>query len=644
MAWDDDIEGPAYEIAASDDRRLRVLAGPGTGKTFALRHLVMRLLEQNHDPRRILVATFTRTAARDLQSELANLGVPGCEEINAATLHSFCFGVLVRSQALLAAGRVARPLIAVRKMGILGFEFAPLLADLEQNGMFGNKRSRIRRIRAYEAAWATGQHDDPGRITDPLDLQFEAELVGWLRFYEAMLIGELVPMALEYFEMHPAAVELAAYDHVIVDEYQDLNKAEQVIIDYLADQGRLLVVGDENQSIYSFRFANPDGIVDFSNRHPETVDKTLEVCQRCPENVVTAANWLIARNHPPDGGRQMRPLKPPGEIHRVEWTSLAAEQTGLSAFIQHLVVAGRYTPGDIMVLCPRRKIGTAIQARLVAAGIEAHSYFHEEILTERDAQEAFALLTLLNDTDDRVALRFWLGSRSTSTLSTQCARLRVHCEQTGDSPRNALSKIVAGELPRTNYAGIAARFEQLTASLAPLEQLSGLALIDALFPPDAEWAGPLRDVIAASPLDDLTLPNELLEYLRRYVTQPDVPSHPNFVRIMSIHASKGLTSRVVIVSTVIDSLIPTYNRDDKTDDDRAATLAEQRRLFYVAVTRAQEVLVLSYPAQIAPGIAASLGAKVRAYGRINPSEFLRNLNISGRAVRGAVWAERGYTP
>ena len=645
MPWDADITGTAYEIAASDDLRLRVLAGPGTGKTFALRHLVMRLLEQEHDPHRILVATFTRTAARDLRNELQNLGVPGCDEITAGTLHSYCFSVLTRSQALLAAGRVARPLISVRKMGILGFEFAPLLADLKQNNVFGNKRNRIRRIRAYEAAWATRQRDDPGRITDPLDLQFETELVGWLRFHRAMLIGELVPMALEHFELHPEAPELQAYDRVIVDEYQDLNKAEQVIIDYLAEAGKLLIVGDDNQSIYSFRFANPEGILEFSNRYPDTVDKTLDECQRCPSNVVTAANWLIARNHPDGtGGRTMTPLRPPGEIHRIQWRSLLQEQAGLAAFIQYLIANERYEAGDIMVLCPRRKIGTAIQSQLMAAGIAAHSYFHEEILAEQEAQEAFSLLTLLSDREDRVALRFWLGSRSDTFLSAQCTRLRAYCQQSGDSPVEALVKVTAGTIPKVGYRDISARYEVLAQRLTALDPLTGTALIDALFPPDEEWATAVRDVIASSELDDIALPSEVLEYLRRYVTQPEVPSHPDFVRIMSIHASKGLTSPVVIVSTVIDSLIPTYDRDDETDDDRAATLAEQRRLFYVAVTRAKEVLVLSYPARIPRGIAASIGANVQDGGAIRYSEFLRNLNIPGPAVPGHRWIARGYAP
>src|SRR6266705_839940 len=97
MTWRLGLEGTALNIAATADSPLRVMAGPGTGKTFAMNRRVMRLLQEQTDPRRILVATFTRTAAADLVRELEALGVAGCEEIRAGTLHAFCFSLLARA-------------------------------------------------------------------------------------------------------------------------------------------------------------------------------------------------------------------------------------------------------------------------------------------------------------------------------------------------------------------------------------------------------------------------------------------------------------------------------------------------------------------------------------------------------------------
>src|SRR5271155_5268666 len=112
MAWDSDLDpqSPVYQIAADNSRYIRVLAGPGTGKSFALKRRVARLLESNIPPSRILPVTFTKIAAEDLQRELVNMGVPGCEDIKGSTLHSLGMRILSRQNVLAVTGRVARPL------------------------------------------------------------------------------------------------------------------------------------------------------------------------------------------------------------------------------------------------------------------------------------------------------------------------------------------------------------------------------------------------------------------------------------------------------------------------------------------------------------------------------------------------------
>src|SRR5690242_15209786 len=121
MNWDVNLTGAAYSIAATDARLLRVMAGPGTGKTFAMKRRIMRLLQANADPRRILAVTFTRTAASNLVKELKDLGVVGCENIHASTLHSYCFSILTRSDVFQFLGRGARPLVTFSDYGVLRF-------------------------------------------------------------------------------------------------------------------------------------------------------------------------------------------------------------------------------------------------------------------------------------------------------------------------------------------------------------------------------------------------------------------------------------------------------------------------------------------------------------------------------------------
>jgi DNA helicase-2/ATP-dependent DNA helicase PcrA len=104
------------------------------------------------------------------------------------------------------------------------------------------------------------QHDDPGFAQSEEDIAFANDLVQWLIFYEAMLIGEVIPKFYEYLRTNPAARERTEYSHILVDEYQDLNKAEQSVIELLSDNADVCIVGDDDQSIYSFKYAHPEGI------------------------------------------------------------------------------------------------------------------------------------------------------------------------------------------------------------------------------------------------------------------------------------------------------------------------------------------------------------------------------------------------
>ena len=172
MPWNDGLDrnSPAFGIAADLSECIRVVAGPGTGKSFALKRRVARLLEQGENPRRVLPLTFTNVAAEDLQREMLQIGVRGCgEEIRGSTLHALGMEILGRQRVLAATGRIARPFNR--------FEMQPLLYDLPTT--FGKKRDREKRIRAYEAAWARLQHEEPGYADNPDDQRFERTLLDW---------------------------------------------------------------------------------------------------------------------------------------------------------------------------------------------------------------------------------------------------------------------------------------------------------------------------------------------------------------------------------------------------------------------------------------------------------------------------------
>jgi superfamily I DNA/RNA helicase len=643
--WDEGIEGVAYDIAASDDARLRVLAGPGTGKTFALKRKVMRLLQQEHvHPKRILVVTFTRTAAQDLKNELDRLGVVGCEYVDARTLHSFCFRLLRRNDLLAPLSRKPRAVVGIKRN--TKFEMAPLLEDLNNKEVFGDKRKRGRLVREYEAAWAKTMHDTPGWVQSDIDAQFEKAIMSWLVFHEAILIGELVPVAYNYLNNNPASEELHAYDHVIVDEYQDLNKAEQLLIDLLAQNGTLTVIGDEDQSIYSFRFANPDGVDEFAARHANCIDKTLDLCRRCREPVVAIAGSVIKKNHIPPAkpGRAMHsdPTKPIGTVRVVQWGSVKDEIEGTAEYIAQLINSGKYEPKDILVLSARRQLAYELRDKLKLAGVEAHSFYHEEALEDEKAQKAFCLFTLFVHADDRVALRFWLGCESPNYLSPQYAKLRSLCESSGMHPRDALEAMADGRLDAKGFSDLLKRYKALNKELAKLQGADAKALFDALFPESASWAKQFRDVMADFQFDDLTDPEEVHSELLRYITQPDVPTSPDYVRIMSMHKSKGLTSEVVVAIGLVKGLMP-YLDTRHTIEQAADSLEEQRRLFYVAITRPRSILILSSWIKAPLGAAKKMGVVLDGKNRAQACTFLSDLGPSApSAISGAGWRASGF--
>lgn len=626
MPWNDGLHGQALQIAATPNSPLCVVAGPGTGKTFALMRRLTRLIEVDHaDPCRILACTFTRTAAEDITRAISNLGVVGAEDIRTQTVHGLCFSMLSAQDVLEATGRVPRPLLRCEERF--------LLQDLRNAGL-GGVRNCGKKLLAFSAAWARLQHEQPGWPNDAHDQAYQAALLTWLRFHQAMLIGELIPEGIKYLRNNPQSSYRTAFDHVLVDEYQDLNRAEQRLVDLLAN-GSLVVVGDEDQSIYSFKHAHPEGIVEFSGTHPNTEEAGLDLCRRCPHRVVAMANALISHNAT-RSNRQLQPMpgNPAGEIHVVQWNTIQEEAVGIAAFINARIDAGIVEPGKVLVLAPRREFGYLVRDQLNGLNVPAHSFFSEQLLDgdpkkldESREQQALVLLTLLANPEDRVALRCWCGFGNNSLADGAWARLRTHCEANGDSPWQAMEKLVNGTLtlPYTGY--IVARFQELKARMANLMGIVGQPLVEAIFPSAEAWTGPFAEIVASIEEDDFG-PEKLADAIKRSVSQPDMPTDVDYIRVMSLHKSKGLTADLVVVCGCLQGLIPRIDTDD-TIQEQQRSLEEQRRLFYVAITRTRQTLILSsitgLPAAAAFKMRARTTRTVNGTARTVASQFIHEL-------------------
>ncbi len=632
VSWQDGIEGNAIDIASIDHTPLRVLAGPGTGKTFALKRRVWRLLSQQTDPSRIFVCTFTRTAARDLEKELREMEVPGINQVWASTIHSFCFNVLNKAGAFAWTNRTPRPL--------LKFEERFLLEDLK-NSEFGGIRICQERMDAFNAAWARLQSEEPGWPSDPVDRRFQDTLINWLIFHKAILIGELVPLTLNYIKENPLCDEKRQFDHIIVDEYQDLNRAEQQLLDLLSETGNLCIVGDEDQSIYSFKYAHPEGIANFQDSHANTLDKSLDECRRCPHLIVEMANTLIGFNDSRSNRNLLtRNENPYGEVLNLQWETMEQEAEGISEIIRHKISSGQVEPGRVLILAPRKQIGYAIRDKLNDIGVAAHSFFHEEIIegnptqfSESEAQRVFTLLTYLSNPEDRIAIRSWIGYGSPSLRKGAWSRIRKYCEEENVSPKITLDRMIQNEISIPRTTKIIERYIELTELYNSYHSLRGTNLLNSLFSQVSDWSEPFR-LIAENHFgtnDDYDA-NDLKELLYQSITQPELPTDVDYVRVMSLHKSKGLTADLVVVMGCVSGLIP--HRDNALEGNALRRyLEEQRRLFYVSITRTKKILVLSnfryVPRNLAYRMRVPLARERRpGYSEVIASPFLGELGSS----------------
>lgn len=633
MAWNDHLDptSPAYRIASDAGPRIRVLAGPGTGKSFAIKRRITRLLEEGTDPTRVLAVTFTRMSAADLLRDIRSLEAPGAQQVLARTLHAECFRILGKNAVLQITGRTPRALSP--------FEIEPLLADLRLASPGSDKRALRRLIRDYESAWARLQHEQPGAPRDVAAQVFEAALLAWMRFHRAILIGELVPLAYQYLRDNPAAPERAMYDHLLVDEYQDLNRAEQEVATLLAAPSSLIVVGDDDQSIYTFKNAHRTGIIEFPASHPGTHDHTMAECQRCPGLVVSLANSLISRNQlrsAPPRSLQPLPANGRGVVEVLQFDAHAAEIEHLATRVQRFVAEDRVPPGQIIVLCQARRYVRDLYDRLRGAGVPIEFCYQEGQLDDEHATERMAMLALAGSNADRVCLRYLVGLGSTDWRASQWEKVRDLCNAENLSPWEVLEAMADRIRAKAGCTHLVTAFVAIRNELQRLTALRGQDLVNAWLP-DAEACAELREIanrfVATSPECDA---GALADAIRDEVEEPEIPDSVQHVRIMSLHKSKGLSANVVIISGCVEGLIPRTPDTDDSEDQQRDAIEESRRVFFVGLTRVKAApaegrpghLILSSSLQVPKAIALQSGVAGRRGWRTVTtiaSRFLREL-------------------
>ena len=609
-----------YVAAHDAAAQVRVVAGPGTGKSYAIEERVRWLLEQGADPTRIWGVSFTRAAALDLRQRVHQYcqerGLPMADQVRVSTLHSLALRSLRAAGLLQAYPAVPLVLDQWELENVFDAEFG------ESEG-YGTERRR--QIRAHhEAFWSTGQWDPPNYvppsppITEAERARFEAFHGPRTQAYACVLPGEIVRKCVEYMNagaLNPVA--LLNMSHLIVDEFQDLNPLDLDFVDGMIIQGAVVfVAGDDDQSIYSFRFASPAGIQNFPGKYPGSGQHTLTACFRCTPTILNTATSLIQANSPvnriPKAYSSLWSTAVPpvhGIVHRWIYPNGYDEARGTAVSCQALINAG-IRPRDILILLSNKRIlRQPIEEALEDFGVAFEGPNVESFLDTEAGRLVLSLVRIVCDANDYVAHRVVLGllpGVGPGTCNAACQSVFAN----NQNYRAIFHAPLPAGLLRGRALSAVNRARDLVAQIAEwnaadtlevrLEAVAGM--VRGLFGDEAEvawrnYAAPLPGGTKLEELRDFLWADTdeqqatLLEAVLRRLNQP-VPDDgllPPRVRIMTMHGAKGLSARVVFVPGLEEEIFPGPRRQPYP-----GLIMEAARLLYVSITRGRATCIVSY--------------------------------------------------
>lgn len=605
--------------AANDPAaQVRLVAGPGTGKSFSIEGRVEYLLNQNVQPHAILAVSFTRNAAQDLEARIlkhctaANLPQGG--DVRVGTLHSVALRMM-RLANLLA-------MYPVDPRVLDGWEMRNWI-DEEFSVDAGITPGRAREVREFhEAWWSTGQQNPANYIpaTPPISQveqqQFNAFHTEQTRFYGCLLVGEIVQNCMYYAA--PGAIDpraLLGVDHLIVDEYQDLNPMDLQFVDHLTNQGvTTFVAGDDDQSVYSFRHASPQGIQTFTQRFQQASDHMLSDCFRCTPRVLNAA-WCVLTQFAVRGRipKQLSSLyasaKPPvaGHASMTRFNSPQAEAAAIADSCMELHTAGLEW-GEIMILLGNRRVmAGAIEQALTAHGVPFSPVQSEPFRDSGGGRAGFSLLRILADPDDLVAHRNLLsllpqmGPARSLDVTRRCSGANMNA---ADLYRGHIANGVLQAIQHTKVDQVRAlaatipgwdlsdtvmqrgpELSQLVGQVRGTGDQREWEAFCKVLPQEAT----LTELLSFLYADDLEGGNAVLTAAHeRLGLEPPPALDPQLVQVMTMHGSKGLSAKVVFIPGLEDQVFPTQRSLQSP-----GLIAEGARLMYVSITRARAAVFCS---------------------------------------------------
>jgi DNA helicase-2/ATP-dependent DNA helicase PcrA len=652
------------EAVLHDTGPLLVLAGAGSGKTRVLTHRAARLIaERGVPPWRILAITFTNKAATELRERLRALVGPEAGEIWTGTFHATCVRILRREAEVVGYGR-----------DFVIYDADDQLRLIRQ--CLADEQVDPKRIppRAVQAAVSDGK----SRMLEPEDLAAQAQsyrdeeiarvarrYAERLRTNQAMDFDDLLLLAVRALETDEGvrARWQGRFAHVMVDEYQDTNHAQYRLVRVLAEPERnLCVVGDDDQGIYSWRGADVRNILDFERDYPEARVVALEQNYRSSGTILRAANAVVQQNR----GRHPKRLwteREDGEpIAIVACRDEHEEARLVASEIQSAVARGERL-SDVAVFYRTNAQSRAIEDQLVRRGIAYRVIGGPRFYERAEIRDLLAYLRPVTNPADAVSLARMLGVPKRGIGPACIQRLNAFAAQHGVAVADALAQAEAipGLQPAQRRKLLEAsellgELRTMDEAGAPLERIIEHAIDRSGIRETLDAERTIESQGRMENLDELVSVAaehggerqvRLATFLEEVALQADadaVDEEAGAVTVMTIHNAKGLEFDTVLITGLEETLFP-HVRSDTPE-----SLEEERRLFYVGITRARVRLALTHAESRAlhgardyrlpsrflaeiPADATSVPAGARAPARVAPPP-----RPAGRAVLGEALA------
>ena len=603
------LNEPQREAVLHGQGPLLILAGAGSGKTRVLTHRIAHLVHSGKArPSEILAITFTNKAAQEMRERVEVLVGNRARAMWVMTFHSACARML-RSDA--------QRLGYTRGFTIYDEQDSVRLVKrcIEELDV-DPKRFAPRAIKR-QISDAKNQLLDAAGYREKVSSFFEQTAADVYELYEqrahamnAMDFDDLLVRTVNLLELFPEVRERYqhSFQHVLVDEYQDTNRAQYRWLQILAEEHRnLVVVGDDDQSIYGFRNADIRNILDFEDDHPDARVVRLEQNYRSTQTILDAANAVIENNR----GRKGKRLWTEGDVGDPivvrELEDEHAEARYVAGEIERLVDAGG-SRDEVAVFYRANAQSRVLEDTLVRYGVGYQVIGGTRFYERAEIKDALGYLTFLVNPQDVVAFQRVVNSPRRGIGDTTQARIAGHANTVGESiwdiavrPEDIPGLGAAAVKAVDRFMSVMERLRERADGSAPVgdlleETLTETGYTDAL---KAE-----RTIEAEGRLENL---EELVSVAREYDAQADEPSVEEFlqqialfseqdnltdeqgiVTLMTLHNAKGLEYPIVFMIGMEDGVFP-HMRSIEAGD-----IEEERRLCYVGMTRAMRNLYLTH--------------------------------------------------